>query len=85
MKQKLNKLLNKHKLPLEYTILSNMSPNALYMCVCVCLYIHITFTFMHLADAFIQSDFQCIQAIHQGQGQGQGFFICHIINYTGYN
>ncbi len=23
-----------------------------------------TFTFMHLADAFIQSDFQCIQAIH---------------------
>ncbi len=24
----------------------------------------ITFTFMHLADAFIQSDFQSIQAIH---------------------
>ncbi len=24
---------------------------------------HITFTFMHLADAFIQSDLQCIQAI----------------------
>ncbi len=24
----------------------------------------ITFTFMHLADAFIQSDLQCIQAIH---------------------
>ncbi len=23
-----------------------------------------TFTFMHLADAFIQSDFQCIQVIH---------------------
>ncbi len=23
-----------------------------------------TFTFMHLADAFIQSDLQCIQAIH---------------------
>ncbi len=22
---------------------------------------------------------------NQGQGQGQGFFICHIINYTGYN
>ncbi len=22
------------------------------------------FTFMHLADAFIQSDLQCIQAIH---------------------
>ncbi len=21
----------------------------------------------------------------QGQGQGQGFFICHMINYTGYN
>ncbi len=20
-----------------------------------------------------------------GQGQGQGFFICHMINYTGYN
>ncbi len=27
-----------------------------------------TFTFMHLADAFIQSDLQCIQAIH--------FFVC---------
>ncbi len=25
---------------------------------------HNTFTFMHLADAFIQSDLQCIQAIH---------------------
>ncbi len=24
----------------------------------------ITFTFMHLADAFIQSDLQCIQAKH---------------------
>ncbi len=24
----------------------------------------ITFTFMHLADAFIQIDLQCIQAIH---------------------
>ncbi len=23
-----------------------------------------TFTFMHLADAFIQSDLHCIQAIH---------------------
>ncbi len=28
-----------------------------------CIYIF-TFTFMHLADAFIQCDFQCIQAIH---------------------
>ncbi len=27
------------------------------------MYIYI-FTFMHLADAFIQSDLQCIQAIH---------------------
>ncbi len=26
-------------------------------------YIH-SFTFMHLADAFIQSDLHCIQAIH---------------------
>ncbi len=26
--------------------------------------IYISFTFMHLADAFIQSDLQCIQAIH---------------------
>ncbi len=26
--------------------------------------ISFTFTFMHLADAFIQSDLQCIQAIH---------------------
>ncbi len=25
---------------------------------------HTHFTFMHLADAFIQSDLQCIQAIH---------------------
>ncbi len=24
----------------------------------------VTFTFMHLADAFIQSDLQCIQVIH---------------------
>ncbi len=30
------------------------------MCVCVFVCI-ITFTFMHLADAFIQSDLQCIQ------------------------
>ncbi len=28
------------------------------------LYLHFTFTFMHLADAFIQSDLQCIQAIN---------------------
>ncbi len=26
--------------------------------------IHFTLAFMHLADAFIQSDLQCIQAIH---------------------
>ncbi len=26
--------------------------------------LYFTFTFMHLADAFIQSDLQCIQAIH---------------------
>ncbi len=26
--------------------------------------VYITFTFMHLADAFIQSDLQCIQVIH---------------------
>ncbi len=25
---------------------------------------NVTFTFTHLADAFIQSDLQCIQAIH---------------------
>ncbi len=29
-----------------------------------------TFTFMHLADAFIQSDLQCIQVIH--------FFVCYV-------
>ncbi len=28
-----------------------------------CVYIY-AFTFMHLADAFIQSDLHCIQAIH---------------------
>ncbi len=28
------------------------------------LFFTFTFTFMHLADAFIQSDLQCIQAIH---------------------
>ncbi len=28
------------------------------------LYGFFTFTFMHLADAFIQSDLQCFQAIH---------------------
>ncbi len=28
------------------------------------LFISFTFTFMHFADAFIQSDSQCIQAIH---------------------
>ncbi len=27
-------------------------------------HLHLHFTFMHLADAFIQSDLQCIQAIH---------------------
>ncbi len=30
----------------------------------VCKYYYTTFTFMHLADAFIQSDLQCIQVIH---------------------
>ncbi len=30
----------------------------------LCLEMLFTFTFMHLADAFIQSDLQCIQAIH---------------------
>ncbi len=51
------------------------------------------FTFMHLADAFIQSDLQCIQAIHFCQyakliamfvGQNKGmihfpftFLLCH--------
>ncbi len=33
-----------------------------------CLSLHLHFTFMHLADAFIQSDLHCIQAIH--------FFVC---------
>ncbi len=28
------------------------------------IYLYIYITFMHLADAFIQSDLQCIQAIH---------------------
>ncbi len=27
-------------------------------------YVYCIFTLMHLADAFIQSDLQCIQAIH---------------------
>ncbi len=27
-------------------------------------HLHLHFTFMHLVDAFIQSDLQCIQAIH---------------------
>jgi len=31
--------------------------------ICVSLYIYI-YIFMHLSDAFIQSDLQCIQAIH---------------------
>ncbi len=35
-----------------------------YFCLNTAQYIHITFTFMHLADAFIQSDLQCIQVIH---------------------
>ncbi len=32
-------------------------------CIYIYIYIYI-YTFMHLADAFIQSDLQCIQAIH---------------------
>ncbi len=46
----------------------------LYLCILSCVVLHIialsiertwlTFTFMHLADAFIQSDLQCIQAMH---------------------
>ncbi len=35
-----------------------------------------TFTFMHLADAFIQSDLQCIQAIH--------FFLSVCLNFYQY-
>ncbi len=35
-----------------------------------------TFTFMHLADAFIQSDLQCIQAIH--------FFISMCVSWEGF-
>ncbi len=32
---------------------------------CAVFYLHLViFIFMHLADAFIQSDLQCIQAIH---------------------
>ncbi len=40
------------------------------VCVCVCVDKKINcvltpyFTFVHLADAFIQSNLQCIQAIH---------------------
>ncbi len=34
------------------------------MCFCAGEMSTFTFTFMHLADAFIQSDLQCIQAIH---------------------
>ncbi len=30
----------------------------------MCIFQPLTFTFMHLADTFIQSDLQCIQAIH---------------------
>ncbi len=30
----------------------------------IMLNVQFTFTFMHLAEAFIQSDLQCIQAIH---------------------
>ncbi len=38
----------------------------LYYVIADCCYqpYFVTFTFMHLADAFIQSDFQCIQATH---------------------
>ncbi len=32
--------------------------------ICFLFNCHITFIFMHLADAFIQSDLQCIQDIH---------------------
>ncbi len=34
--------------------------------------VQFTFTFMHLAEAFIQSDLQCIQAIH---------LYCQLYNY----
>ncbi len=37
------------------------------MCIFLCVR-DMVFTFMHLADAFIQSDLQCIQSIH---------FFCH--------
>ncbi len=35
-----------------------------YCTNCIFYPLTFTFTFMHLADAFIQSDLQCIQAIH---------------------
>ncbi len=45
-----------------------MHKHIIYRMHLIYIYIYIytifTFTFMHLADAFIQSDLQCIQAIH---------------------
>ncbi len=38
--------------------------NSSQCCQCTCNCCKLTFTFMHLSDAFIQSDLQCIQAIH---------------------
>ncbi len=43
--------------------------HAMYICKLICMKVSVTYLatyiiFMHLADAFIQSDLQCIQAIH---------------------
>ncbi len=50
------------------TLLSSQNINKWKINVYIYIYIYIQyvyiFTFMHLADAFIQSDLQCIEAIH---------------------
>ncbi len=47
------------------------------------------YTEAHLAGVSFPRSFDSRLALRQScsarQGQGQGFFICHIINYTGYN
>ncbi len=45
--------------------------------MCYILHLH---TFMHLSDAFIQSDLQCIQAIHCFISIL--YYQCYLNNYT---
>ncbi len=70
----------------DYKIQNNSTTitfcNVMHACICsFASFMYITFTCMHLADAFIQSDLQCIQAIHLFcQYMQRNACVCNVLN-----